>query len=860
MRLGGAFTLDVGCTFLLALPCLQAQTTTPTLEAGVAIHVRETAGVDRVDEPATFGVPIAEDEGIHDVSRLAVFDPDGKRVAAQFRVLERWRASPLDDDHPIKWVLVDLQMDVAANSSASYLLRDTATLVTKAEKKKPKAPRLSVEKKGPRFNIDTGNTRFAISTKRANFLESVRTDLDGDGKLESNELVLDGFDAPGFVLTDRLGVEYTSANHEFSVVVEEAGPLRKVIRVDGRHAPTDPTTGIGRDFLRFTTRYTFHAGKPWIRVQHTLKNDYLTDPLGAIGFESYTLPLRLRTQGGNSSPTFRGSFGLGDGTTFSQAGALRLYQDSDGGVKWNLASNTTFSGYRVLDSATAGEGAIVSAGAQAAGWAAVGGNDHGVSLVMRDFFENFPKGFAFNGESQLRFDLFPAETASFFWLDDAQQKTTEFTVMPWTKSKKGVEFDQVAFSKRVNNPLRPFIEPEYMRRSKAWGDHGNLDDPPQSDTALLTFDSSKLNELYQQAFARSNYAFGWADFGEYFWAKSTHTTGSPRNKLTYFDRFAINGSTAAFRINELFAMHSRDLRTYHMGEFDFDDFPLVSLYEGIVAPGSIDKLGRNTLPSTLAPHKAGIPSNGKGWNGFDIEHMSVDDLYEYYLLTGDPVSYDSLVSIGQAMRTWPFYIMNDPVGSSRGVGWSLRAMIRIWRVTGDENILQLADMFVAVTDSTYNKATPSPITGEVYHWVTRYLPSAHHIEEAEFDIPWQLATVIHGMLLHHRETGEEMSKLVALDVADYLVEDCWDPSISTMHEALACDDDSIINPKPDNTGVNTWIPSALAIAYRFEPRVEYLGYAQSMYNSVPSLQSWNSYYGFGMYHWWHDYRALILGY
>jgi hypothetical protein len=477
----------------------------------------------------------------------------------------------------------------------------------------------------------------------------------------------------------------------------------------------------------------------------------------------------------------------------------------------------------------------------------------GLMIVMRDFFENFPKGFAFDGNRELRFDVFPAETTSFFWLDDAQQKTTEFTLLPYGKHDP----DFAAFAKRVANPLHPYIDPVYMRTAKAWADHGSLDDPPQDDATLHTYDANKLNDIYQQAFARTNYTFGWSEFGEYIWAKNTHTTGSPRNKLSYFDRFAVNGSPAAFRQNELFALHSRDIRTYHIRGFDADEQPNAFLWEGLPHPIALNKLGRNTIPTSLAPHKQGIPSTGKGWNGFDIEHMVVDDLYEYYLLSGDPVSYDSLVSIGQAMRTWPIYEPYDPVGSSRAIGWTLRAMLRAWRVTGDERLLALSDLLVHVVDTTYNKSA-SPVTGETYHWVTRFQPSASHIATDDHDIPWQLATVVHGMLLHHRETGSETSRTIALDICDYMVDHCWDPVKQTMHEAVACDDDSIINPKPDNTGVNTWIPSALAIAYRHEPRVEYLGYAQVMYNSVPILQSWNSYYGWGLYHWWHDYRSLIL--
>ncbi len=853
----------LGVTFAVAWA---EDVTSPSLQSGVALFVRESAGLERVAEPATFGVPIAEYDSIYSTQELAVVDADGKPLLAQFRVLQRWGGAPSDETLPIRWVLIDLQITVPANTLASLTLTKAANVLKPQKGKKSKGPRLDLKAKKADYTIDTKGARFVLSREKASFLEAIRADINHDGKLSSNENVLDGFEAPGFVLTDRQGVQYTTAGNDFAMTVEETGPLRTVIRVDGRHAPVtvdDVPAGIGRDFFRFTTRYTFYAGKAYVRVQHSLQNDYLDAPLGAMGFESYTLPLKLRsaTKGSASSPTFRGGFGLGDGTTFSQPGPLRLYQDSDGGTNWAAAPNTTFQGFRVLDSAdpTNSNAAIVASGAQAAGYAVAGDEHRGIVVVMRDFFENFPKGFSFDGDRTLNFDIFPSETASFFWLDDAQQKTTEFLIAPYAADDKH-PFDPAVLARDFDHPLHPFIDPEYMRRSKAWGDQGDLDDPPQDDLALIAYDVTKQNDMYTQAFARSNFAFGWSDFGEYYWAKSTHTTGSPRNKLTYFDRFAINGSEAGFRVNELFAMHSRDLRTYHIRGFDKDQHPQANLWEGIPSPVSVDKLGRDQIPAGLAANKAGIPSSGHGWNGFDIEHLVADDLYEYYLLTGDPVSYDALVSMGQAMRTWPVYTIGHPVGSSRGIGWFLRAVLRIYRVTGDPRILDIANQLVAVVDSTYNKSTPSPVTGDVYHWVTRFPPNASHIADAEYDVPWQLAIVIHGMLMHHRDTGSTVSRQIALDVADYLVDFCWDPVKGTIHESLAVDDPSDHLPKPDNTGVNTWIPSAFAVAYRQYPRVEYLGYAQIMYNSIPNLQSWNTYYGWGLYHWWHDYRALILGY
>lgn len=829
---------------------ITAQEVLLDLQNGIPIRVREDVGIPRILEPATFGVPIAEAEGLFDLKTLAVFDPEGKLVPSQFRVLERWRAAPSDESAPIKWLLIDLQMNVPASGEVAYTLRYAGSSKPEQKaKKKLKYPRLEGKKKGAKETVETGLSRFVIDTSTANFLGDLRFDLDKNGKLSTKESLIDPVDSLGFILTDRFGATYSSTSAPATVTLEETGKLRTVWRVDGVHAPTTEGGGIGRDFFRFTTRYTFHAGKPYVRIQHTLKNDYLTNPLGTIGFESYTLPIRLKPATGQQPATYRGSFGLGDGTAATQTGALSLYQDTDGGPKWNVSANAQFSGFRL----TAGETELAS-GAQAAGYIDVNDGGRGLLLVMKDFFENYPKAFRYDGNGLLSFEIFPADYASFFWLDDEQQKTTEFMLYPHSVE----EFDAELEAKRYNHPLRPFIDPTYMRTSKAWADFGDLDDPPQADATLIAFDVTKLTEMYNQAFQRTNYAFGWSDFGETYWAKSTHTTGSPRNKLTYFDRFAINGSLPAFRMNELFVLHSRDIRPYHIGGFSKDDHPNAILWEGVPHISSTDKLGRNTIPTSLAPHKQGIPSTGNGWNGFDIEHFVADDLYEYYLLTGDPVSYESLAQMGQAMRTWPIYVLYDPVGSTRGVGWAMRGLIRIWRVTGDPDILACADTLAAVAATTYNKDQPSPITGEVYHWLTRFPPNSSHIATAEYEVPWQLAVAIHGMLLHHHETGNETSKEVALDFADYIIEDCWDPTKLTVKESLANDDDSVFLPKPDNMGVNTWIPSALARCYRVDPQVEYLGVAQHMYDSVPTLQAWNSYYGFGIYHWWHSYRALIL--
>ncbi|MBI4878845.1 MAG: hypothetical protein HY812_04175 [Planctomycetes bacterium] len=838
----------LGCLILSLVGLRSAQADSdapPTLTGGIPIHVVEHAGIPRAAEPTTFAVPLAKADDVTSTSALILLGPEGKPVHAQFRVQQRWNGGPADANKPIRWLLVDVQATVAANAEALYTLRKKSD----GDKLPKKKPKLKIKEKPSQIKVDTGAARFTVSAKTMNFLERFAADLDGDGKVAAGETLIAAPAESGFILSDRFGAQYSSAACDVELQVEEKGKLRTIIRADGRHGPVVPGGGIGRDFFMYRTRFTFYAGKPYVRVQHTIRNAYLDDPLGSIGFEGYAVHTRLASGLTGAGPLST-TFGLDGALTQVVPGAARLYQDSDGGDSWALSSGTTFRGFKVYDGAQA----QVAGGNQAAGTMHVGNGHVGLTVVMRDFFENFPKGFAFDGQDLVQINLFPSEFGTFHWLDDGQQKTTDLLL-----AAHGADLpDQDAVVNMFKQPLHPYPEPEWTRLSKAWGDHGDLDKPAASDAQMISYDAGQLNQVYSQAFGHGSYAFGWSEFGEMTWAKSTHTTGSPRNKLTYFDRFAITGSYPAFRINELFALHSRDVRPYHILGFSKEKHPQATLWEGLpVWSYSVDKLGRDQLDAALDPHRAGIPTGGHGWNSFDFEHMTVDDVYEYYLMTGDRVSLDSLQEIGECMRTWLIYDPAKAPGSTRGVGWGMRSLIKIYQVTGDERYMGSADLLLTSVANTYGQDA-SPVTGLVYHYVTAYPPHANHIPDDEYDLPWQLAVAVYGMFLHHRETGSALSREVALDVADYIVDYAWNGV--AMNEALAVDDHNYVNYKGDNTGVNIWIPSALALAYRQHARAEFLWTAQYMFNSIPGLTDPVTYNGYSTYHWWHSYRALILGY
>ncbi len=819
------------------------------LKSGVPINVREVSGVDRAGEPVTFAFPFGKKDKIKNPSVLQVVDAQGNVVPSQFRVTQRWKNGPHDPKQPIRWVLADLQVDVAASGNAVYYLQKKPKVKKgEAPPAEPEAPTLDVVEDESAVNVDTGTAKFRISKSVMNFLDLLAADLDGDGLVEEHEKLIDSPAGAGFILMDRMGAFYSSAEYPVEVQIEEQGPLRTVVRCDGRHAPMVPGGGIDRDFFMYRTRYTFYAGQPYVRVQHSLRNSYLDDPLGNFGFEGYGLMTALSPDANPGGPAFTTTYGIEGTTPFDVAGPSHLYQDSHGGTNWASFPNTTFKGFHIDDTS----GGLLRTGNQAFGSMHIESGSVGLSFFVRDFWENFPKGLAFDG-TVLRVDILPADFAQFHWLDDGQQKTTDFFVCAHGPNGPSVD----TLLKKLDKPLHPWADPDWLRQTRAWGDLGDIDDPEVTEASIAAYDDSALVSLYANAFEDTSYTFGWSEFGEFNWAKSTHTTGSPRNALTYFDRFAIAGSWSHFRIKEIFVLHSRDIRTYHIDGFSKEAKPNATLWEALpVWPFSKDFLGRDALDPALAAHRAGIPQGGHGWNAFDMEHFVVDDLYEYYILTGDWICHDSLKEIGECVRTWPIYSTTKAPGSTRGVGWTLRGLTKIWQVTGDQRFLDSANDLVLSVEKTRGNSK-SPITANVYHYVTRYPPHNNHIKDAPYDLAWQMAVVVHGMLLHNSETGSKTSKKIAAEVTGYIIDYSW--TGETMHEAIAVDDHKNVNPKPSNTGVNTWIPSALAVAYRANPKKKvWLNAATVMYESLPTFHSPNSYLGYTTYSWWHGYKRVMF--
>ncbi|HWQ35333.1 MAG TPA: hypothetical protein VNQ79_20980 [Blastocatellia bacterium] len=118
--------------------------------------------------PATFGVPLKESANVRDATKLALKDATGRTVAAQFRVLSRWRGTAADAGRPIKWLLVD-----ADTAAGDYRL-------TTGENPKPAAG--IVTSGGAVVQVSAARVRLRLPKQGATLVAGF--ELDGSERLK----------------------------------------------------------------------------------------------------------------------------------------------------------------------------------------------------------------------------------------------------------------------------------------------------------------------------------------------------------------------------------------------------------------------------------------------------------------------------------------------------------------------------------------------------------------------------------------------------------------------------------------------------------------------------------------------------
>ncbi|MCP4250431.1 MAG: hypothetical protein GY778_25590 [bacterium] len=361
-------------------------------ELAVPLLIEEPAGLDRTAAPVTVGVPLPHSAGITDIDVLGIFDGETE-LPAQFRVLSRWGGGVEAESQPIRWVLADFQVDLAAGGTRTVYLADVGSGTAVGGS-------MSVDLGDPaRAVVETGAMTAVLSREFGHVFEQVTV----DGQVIADDPTADR-SRSGVTLADGDGTVYRAAwaaNPEF--VVEEQGPLRTTIRITSELAAANGTV-LRPGAVRVMQRIDFYAGQPFVRVRCQLENnapygsfdwdDNSPDPANVLDFDALTFDLPLALTG---KRTMRSDGYVAEGT---DADTWRVYQGHVINDPMDESVNFFFE--------TTRDGVVGATGDRHAGWIDVRGPAAGVTAGVRWFWQNYEKALGVAAD-RLSIELWPAE-------------------------------------------------------------------------------------------------------------------------------------------------------------------------------------------------------------------------------------------------------------------------------------------------------------------------------------------------------------------------------------------------------------------------------------------------------------------
>ncbi|PKT74345.1 Tat pathway signal sequence domain protein [Streptomyces populi] len=382
------FSRSLGTTDAQAAPGGEAAGADP-----VSLRWLEDGGLGAAPG-STVGVPWPR--GAYRPERtFALTDAGGKAVPVQSWPIAYW------PDGSLKWTAH------AMSSDASGLM------LTAGEPAVPERA-VTVDRSGGTIDVSTGVITVKIGESGSALVRSVTrgtTEIAGNGRLV---LVRQ----PEIEDEDQGAEKYERFESAISgAEVEQDGPVRAVVRIDGKHRKG------GRSWLPFSVRLYFYAGADSFRMVHTVTFDGKQEPgrssgdfVRGLGVR-FTVPMRDAAYdrhvriGGDGTGLLReavqGVTGLrrdpgaavqaaqfagerlADPSTWDQRVTTRLQYVPQWG-DYTL-SQLSADGFTLRKRTKKGHGWIAAGGGRrASGFGYVGGPSGGLSFGLRDFWEKFP--------------------------------------------------------------------------------------------------------------------------------------------------------------------------------------------------------------------------------------------------------------------------------------------------------------------------------------------------------------------------------------------------------------------------------------------------------------------------------------
>ncbi len=324
---------------------------------------------------------------------LNAVDAKGNALPLQTWPLAWW------PDGSLKWTAHALPAGIDAGAAPSI----------RPGKNTAAGSKVTVKESADFIEVDTGVIRAQLPRSGAQLVS--RIERDGREILRAATLIAQTDDKPdaeqGAVTQTRFDSRTTK------LTVEQTGPVRAVIKVDGQHR-----SAAGREWLPFSVRFYFYAGAESLRVMHTFvfDGDEHKDYLRGIGLR-FEVPLRdalydrhvrfAGEAGGLWAEGVRNLTGLRRDPGAAVREAQLAGRATPPLAQWGKQvrdlqhripawgdyslSQLSADGFQIKKRTKAGHGWIPAAfGKRAPGSGYIGGATGGVAFGLRDFWQRHP--------------------------------------------------------------------------------------------------------------------------------------------------------------------------------------------------------------------------------------------------------------------------------------------------------------------------------------------------------------------------------------------------------------------------------------------------------------------------------------
>ena len=611
----------------------------------IPIELAEEAGLDRKGEPVRVGLPMPQGV-LFDPAQVRLLDPAGRETPAQFTVTSFWK------DGSIRWLLATFLADLNAGHKATY----TAEL-GRAVTRQPIEPALLVERRPNAIVVDTGPMEVRIDTRDFSLFSSIIIDRNGDGRFAAEEMVATS--APGGIVLRGLdGTRYAATVADARI--EEHGPLATTLRLEGPYV-----SDAGTPCFRHTTRLTFYAGSTRVDVAHSHIDDALEHEFA--DFRSVEMPIRL----------------VGGAAT--QAAAL--VPGPDAGSRWLTAPVPAAKPVRLFQRDDAAFALAMPNGAvngtRAPGAMALRRADRTpVAVAVEGFWQNYPKA--------LRASR--AELVVELWPDIRDEKA--YAELPyyldfpfvgggyrfkWGMSK--THRVRLAFGLGPDDrppapsPLVPVLPPAWYEETGALGPMV-AKRPGEFEAWDTGFERAFQAHLKQKEHKREYGFFNWGDsHGE---RRENWTNNEYDLPHALFMQFARTGDRRLFRLALAGARHQADVDCIHA-------YPDPAYLGGNVVH-SVCHTGEWSQHVTNRSWSFRHGYHAMAFNG----HTWSEGMCEAWYLTGDARVMETAQALGEHVVYGMVPRFKKLGTHERSAGWSLVAIIALYRATLDPLYLDAA--------------------------------------------------------------------------------------------------------------------------------------------------------------------------